>query len=442
MGNNWRRATTAAILAASILGAPTAAYAATGAHIVTAGDEAGAGETKEQDKGLRGFVDRGTGVYVFGTSTKEETRTDWGKSFIQEALGIPVKPNVQIKVDVQLDKDGTNLTSESKDVYGEWLNNQASHMVKMYENWEKTLNEAKAIAAKKGDVDKAVADAINSTGTEGTGTLDVTIPLEGANATPAPEGEAPAVELPSEVLTNPETGEKYATAEEAQAVITAKLSELRDKATEVKAKVDAGDIEWMKTEYKARVAAIGEAGNRELEATRAALIAERDAKMAEVAKAAKTAQDAQSAVDKAVQDVQGESDEAGSEVLEEVEGATASTPFTDLVSGVTGASPSASAEETPAAPEEEAPADADPEVATEEKAPEDEGNKEAAEEEVRAELHSIALDYQVRIDSVTPSKQDTPIVFKGSIVASFEEMEPGDQKVFQGNGERVIVIRA
>lgn len=416
MGNNWRKATTAAILAASILGAPTAAYATTEAHVVTAEDEAGAGETNEQDRGLRGFVDRGTGVYVFGTSTKEETQTDWGKSFIREALGIPVLPSVQIKVDVQLDKDGTNLTSESKDVYGEWLNNQASHMVKMYENWEKTLNEAKAITAKEGEVNRAVADAINSAGTEG------------AEDTPAPEGEAPAVELPGEVLTNPETGEKYATAEEAQAVITAKLSELRDKATEVKAKVDAGDIEWMKTEYKARVAAIEEAGNRDLEATRAALIAERDAKLAEVAKAASTAQDARSAVDRAIQDVQGESDEAGSEVLEEVEGATASTPVTDLMSGVAGASPSASEEEAPAASEEEAPADSEPEAST--------------DEEVRAELHSIALDYQVRIDSVTPSKQDNPIVFKGSIVASLEEMEPGDQKVFQGNGERVIVIRA
>lgn len=416
MGNNWRKATTAAILAASILGAPTAAYATTEAHVVTAEDEAGARATNEQDKGLRGFVDRGTGVYVFGTSTKEETQTDWGKSFIREALGIPVLPSVQIKVDVQLDKDGTNLTSESKDVYGEWLNNQASHMVKMYENWEKTLNEAKAITAKEGEVNRAVDDAINSAGTEG------------AEDTPAPEGEAPAVELPGEVLTNPETGEKYATAEEAQAVITAKLSELRDKATEVKAKVDAGDIEWMKTEYKARVAAIEEAGNRELEATRAALIAERDAKLAEVAKAVSTAQDAHSAVDRAIQDVQGEADEAGSEVLEEVEGATASTPVTDLMSGVAGASPSASEEEAPAASEEEAPADADPEAST--------------DEEVRAELHSIALDYQVRIDSVTPSKQDNPIVFKGSIVASLEEMEPGDQKVFQGNGERVIVIRA
>lgn len=417
MGNNWRKATTAAILAASILGAPTAAYATNGAHVVTAEDEAGAEVTNEQDKGLRGFVDRGTGVYVFGNSTKEETQTDWGKSFIREALGIPVLPSVQIKVDVQLDKDGTDLTSESKDVYGEWLNNQASHMVKMYENWEKTFNEAKAITAKEEEVGRAVDDAINSAGAE-----------EGAEDTPAPEGEAPAVELPGEVLTNPETGEKYATAEEAQAVITAKLSELRDKATEVKAKVDAGDIEWMKTEYKARVAAIEEAGNRELEATRAALIAERDAKLAEVAKAVSTAQDAHSAVDRAIQDVQGEADEAGSEVLEEVEGATASTPVTDLMSGVTGASPSADEEEAPAASEEEAPAESEPEAST--------------DEEVRAELHSIALDYQVRIDSVTPGKQDTPIVFKGSIVASLEEMEPGDQKVFLGNGERVIVIRA
>lgn len=416
MGNNWRKATTAAILAASILGAPTAAYATNGAHVVTAEDEAGAEATNEQDKGLRGFVDRGTGVYVFGNSTKEETQTDWGKSFIREALGISVMPGVQIKVEVQLDKDGTDLTSESKDVYGEWLNNQANHMVKMYENWEKTFNEAKAITAKEEEVSRAVDDAINSAG------------AEGAEDTPAPEGEAPAVELPGEALTNPETGEKYATAEEAQAVITAKLSELRDKATEVKAKVDAGDIEWMKTEYKARVAAIEEAGNRELEATRAALIAERDAKLAEVAKAVSTAQEAHSAVDRAIQDVQGEADEAGSEVLEEVEGATASTPVTDLMSGVTGASPSADEEEAPAASEEEAPAESEPEAST--------------DEEVRAELHSIALDYQVRIDSVTPGKQDTPIVFKGSIVASLEEMEPGDQKVFLGNGERVIVIRA
>lgn len=420
MDRKWHRAATAATVAAIMLGAPAAAYANTNAHVVTAGNEEASTAPESQDKGLRGFVDRGSGIYVFGASTTEEEAAEgeWGKNFIREALGLNPLMVSNLRVEVELDVDGTGLVESSKDVYGEWLNNQASHMVKTYEGWKEALDAAKAEAKKAKGISDAVEGAIASASEA------AEAPAEGEEASAAP---AP-LEIPGEALTNPETGEKHATVEEAEAAITAKLEELRAKKTEVETKVAEGDLEWMRGEYKARVAAIKDAGMRDAEAARAALVAERDAKMAEVAKAAQAAEDA---VRTAIEDAAGDAEADAEEIkpLEEAVGETAASP-----------NPFGVGSEAVPLPEEEA---GGSEESTEEdaEASEDATEEGNAPEDVEAELHSIALEYQIRIDAISPEKQDAPIVFKGSVVADLEEMKPGDQKVFHGNGERVIVIR-